>query len=172
MTTPIQTPAHLQATIDELGIQARLINDIGPTPTVPAAAEALGVEAEQIIKTLLFLIELPGAAERTIQPVVVISNGESRVDKRPLADFFGVGKKRVKLASAETVIELLGYPAGGVPPIGHRTKLPVIVDAAVLATAERTNKPLYAGGGDDRTMMEIRVEELQAVTQGIVMAVS
>ena len=83
-----------------------------------------------------------------------------------------MGKKRVKLASAETVIELLGYPAGGVPPIGHRTKLPVIVDASVLATAERTGKPLYGGGGDDHTMMEIRVEELQAVTQGIVMAVS
>ena len=94
------------------------------------------------------------------------------MNKRPLADFYGVGKKRVKLASAETVIELLGYPAGGVPPIGHRTKLPVILDAAVLATAERTGKPLYGGGGDDHTMMEIRVEDLQAVTQGIVMEVS
>ena len=130
------------------------------------------MEPEQIIKTLLFLIEQPGEPERFVQPVVVISNGESRVDKRPLADLYDVGKKRVKLASAETVIELLGYPAGGVPPIGHRTKLPVILDAAVLATAERTGKPFYGGGGDDRTMMEIGVKELQAVTQGLVLAVS
>jgi prolyl-tRNA editing enzyme YbaK/EbsC (Cys-tRNA(Pro) deacylase) len=172
MMTPILTPADLQATICELNIQARLISDIGATPTVPAAAEALGVEPDQIIKTLLFLIEQPGDPERIIQPVVVISNGESRVDTRPLADHFGVGKKRVKLAPTEVVIDLLGYPAGGVPPIGHRTKLPVILDASILATAGGSGKPLYGGGGDDRTMMEIDVEELQAVTRGLVMSVS
>jgi len=172
MTNPVLTPANLQESIEELGLQARLISDIGATPTVPAAAEALGVETDQIIKTLLFLIEQPGEPERNIQPVVVISNGESRVDKGPLADHFGVGKKRVKLAPAEVVLELLGYPAGGVPPIGHRTKLPVIMDASILATAQRTGKPFYGGGGDDRTMMEIRVEELREITQGLVMPVS
>ncbi len=172
MTTALLTPADLQTLINEQGLQARLISDIGDTPTVPAAAEALGVETEQIIKTLLFLIERPGEPERIAKPVVVISNGESRVDKRSLADHFGVGKKRVKLAPAEVVLDLLGYPAGGVPPIGHRTKLPVILDASILDTAEHTGKPLYGGGGDDRTMMEIGVEELQKITQGLVMPIS
>ncbi len=172
MATAPLTPADLQAIINEQGLQARLISDIGDTPTVPAAAEALGVEKEQIIKTLLFLIERPGGPERTVEPVVVISNGESRVDKRSLADHFGVGKKRVKLAPAAVVLDLLGYPAGGVPPIGHGTRLAVIIDASVRDTAQRTGRPLYGGGGDERTMMEIGVEELQEVTQGLVVSVS
>lgn len=161
-------PADLTRFIAEESIQARLIADIGDTPTVPAAAAALGVRAEQIIKTLLFLIETPDAPEGT--PVVAISNGESRVEKRPLADRYGVGKKRVKLASPGVVLELLGYPAGGVPPFGHRTPLPVLLDRAIVDFGE--DALVYGGGGDDRTMLELTVGELLRVTQPEVLALS
>lgn len=166
----VRTPADLQAFIDEQGISARLVSELGETPTVLAAAAALGVESDQIIKTLLFLIERPGAAERA--PVVVISNGEAHVDKALIAAHFGVGKKRVNLAPAPTVLDLLGYPAGGVPPFGHRTRLPVIVDAAVVALEERFGGVIYGGGGDDRTMMELTVTELLRVTTPLILAVN
>ena len=168
--TYMQTPANLQEFIVEQGIGARLVTELGETPTVPAAAAALGVESDQIIKTLLFLIERPGAVER--EPVVVISNGEARVDKTLLAAHFGVGKKRVNLAPAPVVLDLLGYPAGGVPPFGHRTRLPMIVDAALLALEERFGGVIYGGGGDDRTMMELTVGELLRVTAPVILAVS
>lgn len=166
------TPQDLQQFLDQAGIQAELINDIGDTPTVPAAAAALGVVPDQIVKTLLFLVEQPGTENGEPQPVVVISNGESRVDKRPLADHFNVGKKRVKLAPAEVVLELLGYPAGGVPPFGHRTALPVILDASVVATGAEHAGIIFGGGGDDRTMMRLTVDELRRVVQPHIMAVS
>ena len=161
---PPQTPADLQAYIDQHAIRARLLDGIGGTPTVPAAAAALGVKTAQIIKTLLFLIERVNESDRSVQPVVVISNGESRVDKRPLADHFGVGKKRVKLAPADVVLDLLGYPAGGVPPFGHRTKVPALIDAELLA-AQPEHKALYGGGGDEGTMLEITLAELLRVVQ-------
>ncbi len=166
----LQTPANLQAFITEQNISARLVAELGETPTVPAAAAALGVESDQIIKTLLFLIEKPGAAQRT--PVIVISNGESRVDKALLAAHFGVGKKRVSLAPASVVIDLLGYPAGGVPPFGHHTRLPVIVDAAILTLEERFGGVIFGGGGDDRTMMELTVAELLRVTTPVILALN
>lgn len=166
------TPIDLQAYMDMHEIDARLIDDIGATPTVPAAAAALGVSAEQIIKTLLFLVELTSEPGRPVRPVVVISNGESRVDKRALADHFGVGKKRVKLAPADVVLALLGYPAGGVPPFGHHTPLPVILDETVLAAVNGRGDFVYAGGGDDRTMMELTPDELQRVLQPLILAVS
>ena len=165
------TRVDLQAYMERHDINARLIDDIGDTPTVLAAAAALGVEADQILKTLLFLVEQTNAAGRPVQPLVVISNGESRVDKRPLADHFGVGKKRVRLAPADVVLELLGYPAGGVPPVGHRNQFPVILDSAVVAIAAGGDR-LFAGGGDDRTMMELTLGELQRVMQPLVLAVS
>ena len=164
------TPDDLQAYIAQHGIAASLVRDLGDTPTVPAAAAVLGVETDQIIKTLLFLIEQPDAASPV--PVVVISNGERRVDKRKLADRFGVGKKRVSLAAAETVLETLGYPAGGVPPFGHATAVPVLVDASVMGLETRYDGVIFGGGGDDRTMMRLTVAELLRVTGAEVVEVS
>ena len=162
----VHGPGDLQAYIDEQGIAAELIGGLGDTPTVPAAAAALGVESEQIIKTLLFLVDRPDAARN---PVVVISYGEKRVDKGLLAERWGVGKKRVTLAPADVVLDQLGYAAGGVPPFGHRTALPVMVDAGILDLRERYGGTIYAGGGDDRTMMKLTVDELLRVTGGEVL---
>lgn len=169
MTATFRTAADLQRFIDAHAIQAELLPDIGHTPTVPAAAQALGVEPDQIVKTLLFLVEHPEAG---VTPVVVISHGERRVDKGLLAARFAVSKKRVTLAPADVVLATLGYPAGGVPPFGHLTPLPVIVDASVNALDTRHGGVIYGGGGDDRTMMRLTVAELLRVTEAVVLAVS
>ena len=170
--SPLQ-PDDLQRFVATHAIAAILIDGIGDTPTVPAAAAALGVEPDQIIKTLLFLIQRRTATGEIIDdPVVVISNGQQRVDKGLLAAHFGVGKKKVSLAPAGVVLELLGYPAGGVPPYGHRTRLPVLVDAAILTLRARCAGVIYGGGGDERTMMRLTVDELLRVTQGEVVVVS
>lgn len=167
-----RTPNDLQAYLNARQIPAQLIGELGDTPTVPAAAAALGVESDQIVKTLLFLVEMPGEPTAPPQPVVVISHGERRVDKKRLADYWGVGAKRVKLASAELVLELIGYPAGGVPPLGHKTPLPVILDASVLAASERFGGIIYGGGGDDRTMLKVSLADLLKEIQPTIVAVS
>ena len=94
------------------------------------------------------------------ETVVVISHGERRIDKSLLAAAFGVGKKRVTLAPAALVLEVVGYAVGGVPPVGHRIPLPVLLDQSVLAAAERYSGALYGGGGDDRTMVRITLADL------------
>lgn len=170
---PALRPDDLRRFVATHAIVATLIDGIGATPTVPAAAAALGVEPDQIIKTLLFLVERRTAAgERRDDAVVVISNGQQRVDKALLAAHFGVGKKKVNLAPAGVVLDLLGYPAGGVPPYGHRTRLPVLVDASILALRVQHEGIIYGGGGDEHTMMRLTVDELLRVTQGAVLAVS
>ena len=169
------TPADLQRYIDERAIVARLIHEMGHTPTVPAAAAALGVDPEQIIKTLLFLLQPQDEAaggNGSDNAVVVISHGERRVQAKLLAAHLGVSKRRVKLAPAETVLALLGYPAGGVPPLGHRCALPVLLDASVAEAASRFEGVVYGGGGDDRTMMRIELAELVRILQPAVVAVS
>jgi len=128
-------------------IDARLITDIGDTPTVPTAARALGVSVDQILKTLLFYA---GG-----KPVVVISHGVEPVPARALADHFGVGKRQIKLARPEQVLAETGYPVGGVPPIGHRTPHPTLMAQSLL-----DYDMVYGGGGDDKTMLRITVAEL------------
>lgn len=172
MTDATLTPADLQAYIDRSHIDARLITGIGDTPTVPTAAAALGVERDQIVKSLLFLLDLPHTPKDAPQALLVISHGERRVDKKMLAPHFGVSAKRVRLALPETVIEVLGYVAGGVPPFGHRREVPVLVDASVLTLRERFGGRVYAGGGDECTVTELTVDELLRVTRPQIAAVS
>ena len=163
------TPNELQKFITEHGIEAKLHIDLGDTLTVPAAAAVLGVAPEQIVKTLVFTVERSG---QPAQAVVVISHGEKRVDRGKLAEHFAVAKGRINFAPAELVLELIGYPAGGVPPFGHLTALPILVDASIIGLEERFGGQIFGGGGDHRTMMELRVEELLRVTQPTILAVS
>jgi prolyl-tRNA editing enzyme YbaK/EbsC (Cys-tRNA(Pro) deacylase) len=158
------TPDDLQAYIAAQGITARLVRDLGDTSTVPLAAAALGVETERIIKSLLLLVRLPGRRGDP-QPVLVISNGERRVDYRAIGAHFGVSRKKVEFASAALVLSLCGYPAGGVPPFGHRTPVPVLLDVSVLGLRGGDAAMVYGGGGDDSTMLEITVGELRRVVQ-------
>jgi len=158
------TPDDLGAYIAAQGIDAQLVPGLGDTRTVPLAAEALGVASDQIIKSLLFLVRLPERADDP-QPVLVIVGGERLVDYRALAAHFGVSRKRVRMASADAVLAILGYPAGGVPPFGHRTTVPAIVDAALLEGHVPAGRTLYGGGGDEGTMLRITLAELLRVVQ-------
>ena len=150
MTDPL-TPTDLAAYIAAHGIAAEIVPMAVETPTVPAAAAALGVEPGQIIKSLLFLVR--------DRPVLVIASGETKVDRGVVAGRYGVGKKQVKLADAATVLQLTGYPAGGVPPFGHPQPLPTLLDRAVAAW-----EVVYGGGGDDHTLLRIAPGELARVT--------
>ena len=141
------TPADLARTIEQRGIDARLITDIGDTPTVPTAAAALGVSVDEILKTLLFYVKG--------EPWVIISHGVEPVPARVLADHFGVGKRQIKLARPEQVLAETGFPVGGVPPICHRNPNPVIMARSIL-----DYEIVFGGGGDDHTMLRIPVSEL------------
>ena len=159
------TPDDLAIYIACHAPNARLLRDLGETPTVPAAAAALGVAPDQIIKTLLFTIRgAAHAAEANADAppplVVVISHGERRIERALLAAYMGVGKKAVSLAPAPLVLEHTGYAVGGVPPFGHATPLPVLLDAAVVDAAARFGGSLYGGGGDDHTMLQLTFDDL------------
>ena len=166
MTKPY-THTELQTHLNDHQIDAELIRDIGETPTVATAAEALNVQPEQVLKTLMLNIQPSRSEEedRSDLPtqIVVVSYGEQRISKKKLAQHFGVGRKRVRMASAEQVLEQLGYEVGGVPPLGHKHDVPIYLDASIPAL--QSNELVYAGGGDDTTMMRIHIQELIRVIQ-------
>jgi prolyl-tRNA editing enzyme YbaK/EbsC (Cys-tRNA(Pro) deacylase) len=153
------TTKDLQAFIDEHQIAAEIVTPPFPTPTVPDAAEAMGVHPDAIIKSVLFII-------RRTEPLLVIANGEGRIDQRIIADQFEVGKKQVRIATPEQVEHWTGYPAGGVPPFGHVRPLRTWIDPAVLE-----QEVVYGGGGDEETLMRIETAGLVATTDGEVVPV-
>ena len=159
MTLPRQArdalgPEDVLAFARERGVEAELVAPGVPMPTVPLAAAAVGVRDEQILKSLVF-------SDRTGALVLVIACGTAKVDRARLADAAGLDRPR--LADAATVLAATGYPAGGVPPVGHRTRLPVVMDrrAAALAVA-------YGGGGTEETLLRIRPADILRLSGGTV----
>ncbi len=141
----------LQVFLEEHGIRGEIIHLEVPTPTVETAAQAVGARNEQIVKTLLFLIN--------DQPLAAIATGTTPIDRRAIAARYQVGRKRVKLASPETVLAITGYPAGAVPPFGHRTPLPTLIDPRVLTLSE-----VYAGGGEENALMRLDPQDIVKTT--------
>ena len=150
MVGEVMDAGDLARFVREAGIAAEVARLAVETPTVAAAAVAVGAGVEQIVKSLLFLV----AGE----PVLVIANGETRVDYKQLAVHLGVSRRRVKLADAAQVRAILGYEVGAVPPFGHKTPVRTVVEAGVLMQAE-----IWAGGGSIDTLVLLRVAELRRV---------
>jgi len=151
------TSTDLQAFIDQQGIQAEILLMSQDTPTVPDAARALGVREEQIIKSLVFLVTQ--SPQGDAQPVLVIANGTGRVDDRRVAQHFGVGRKKVRLANAEQALAITGYVVGAMPPFGHKSRLRTLVDPGVMAQRE-----IFGGGGEVNAMLRLTPAELLRVT--------
>ncbi|HUF39690.1 MAG TPA: YbaK/EbsC family protein [Anaerolineales bacterium] len=145
------TSSDLAAFIRENGIRAEIVRPDAPTPTVEAAAAAVGTTPERIIKSVLFLVR--------DHPVLAIAGGLEPVDERAIAARFEVGRRQVKLAGAADVERVTGYPVGGVPPFGHPQPVSTLIDPAVLA-----QPVVYGGGGDHKTLIRLSPEEIRRVT--------
>lgn len=132
--------SDLQAFLQTHQIPGEILRLDVPTPTVAAAADAVGTHPGQIIKSILFLVDG--------DPVLTVTCGEERVDSRSVAAHRSVGRKRVKLADPKTVLEICGYEVGAMPPFGHLQPLPTLVDPSVLAQEE-----VYGGGGAENALL-------------------
>ncbi|MBW8058110.1 MAG: YbaK/EbsC family protein [candidate division NC10 bacterium] len=141
----------------ERGIAGEIIRPGAPTPTVEAAAVALGVSLEEVVKSLLFLVDR--------HPYLVIVRGTARVNTKKLLK--GVGGKKARIATREEVERITGFPVGGTPPFAHREALPVLIDRAVLSMEE-----VYAGGGSTDVMLRIRAADLLSASGGRVVDVA
>jgi Cys-tRNA(Pro) deacylase len=149
-------PPHLQEFMRVNDIPGELLHLEVPTPTVEAAAAAVGTEPENIVKSLLFF-----AGE---DYVLAITSGPTHIERRSIAAHFKVGRKKVKLADPQTVLKETGYQVGAMPPFGHINPLPTLIDQRVLEKDQ-----IYAGGGSEQTLLRIAPKIILTVTQAQVL---
>ena len=146
------TSIDLQVFMDQREIPGQILTLDAPTPTVEAAAQALGVSSRQIVKSVLFTVSGEG--------VLTISCGDQLVERRVIASLYEVGRKRVKLAPPEVVLDLTGFAVGTVPPFGHRTPLRTLLDPQVLTFDE-----IFAGGGTHHALVRLNPQDIADITQ-------
>ncbi|MDQ1250639.1 MAG: hypothetical protein QG597_5018 [Actinomycetota bacterium] len=119
--------------------------------TAKEAADALGVEVDQIANSLVFL----GDGE----PVLVVSSGGHRVDTMQLAAILEVNE--VAKATADQVRKATGFVIGGVAPVGLTHPIRTIVDIAL----SRYNE-VWAAAGHSHWVFPTTYDELLRLTAG------
>ena len=123
-----------------LDVEVQVLPD--STRTAAEAAAACGCEVGQIVKSLVFVVDA--------QPTMVLCAGDRRVtaiDGKP--------------ADADAVRAATGFAIGGVPPLGHDTDLPTIVDESL-----RRFDRVWCAAGTPHAVFETGVEELIAAIPG------
>ncbi len=125
--------------------------------TAQMAADALSkhlnmpVPVGAIVKSLVFLADG--------RPVLVLVAGDRRGDAEKLKA--ATGASEIKMAGGEAVRAATGFAIGGVPPVGHRDGLPVLVDRS-LSRFEM----VYAAAGHPNAVFPIPFARLVEAAQG------
>jgi prolyl-tRNA editing enzyme YbaK/EbsC (Cys-tRNA(Pro) deacylase) len=127
-------------------LDVRVMDD--STHTAAEAAAAVGAPVEAIVKSLVLIA---GDA-----PLLGLVSGPNRVDTDVLSAELGVP---VRMAKAREAKDASGYSIGGVPPFGHPTPLPTILDASLMAL-----DVVWAAAGSARAVFPIAPGRLVELT--------
>lgn len=121
------------------------------------AAQALGVEPERVFKTLVATVD------RALTVGVVPVTGQ--LDLKALAG--AVGGKKARMADPAAAQRATGYVVGGISPLGHRSRLPLVVDASA-----ETFATVLVSGGRRGLEIELAPSDLIALTTATVAAIT
>lgn len=141
-----ETPATRAAR--RAGVDFRLheyTHDPGADSYALEAAEALGLDAARVFKTLV--VDRDGTLT-----VCIVPAGDT-LDLRSLG-------KRAAMASTDRAEKVTGYVAGGISPLGQRRPLPTLVDESAA-----TFETVYVSAGRRGLEIELAPADLVVLTR-------
>ncbi len=151
-TTLPASGQRVQATLDALGINSRVIELTVAARTSQQAADALGVQVGCIAKSLVF------RASRSSRAVLVIAAGDRRIDEERVGEVLG---EPIERAAPEFVREHSGFAIGGVAPVGHPAPLVTFIDSSL-----RRFETVWAAGGTPHHVFPIAPADLVIASGG------
>jgi prolyl-tRNA editing enzyme YbaK/EbsC (Cys-tRNA(Pro) deacylase) len=136
------TAQRVQGRLQELGLDAEVRELSDSTRTAQEAADAVGADVGQIVKSLVFM--------DGDQPVLCLCAGDRRVDTAKLGE-------DVRQARGNEVREATGFAIGGVPPLGHERPVHTVIDASL-----RRFETVWCAGGTPHAVFPVETEALIA----------
>jgi Cys-tRNA(Pro)/Cys-tRNA(Cys) deacylase len=121
------------------------------------AAEVLGLDPDQVLKTLV--------AEVDRDLVVAVVPVSHRLDLKALAA--AVGGKRATMADSAVVERATGYVVGGISPLGQKRPHPTVLDDTAL-----THDRVYVSGGRRGLDLGVAPSDVVLLTSATVAAIS
>ena len=148
--------ANVQRVVDAaaaLGLEVSPRTFPDGTRTAQEAADAVGVELGQIVKSLIFGVDG--------EIVLAYVSGANQLDETKLAE--AAGGVMCQRVDADVVRSATGFPIGGVPPFGHATPLRIFIDPDLLQYRE-----VWAAAGTWHDVFGIEPHKLVEASGGAV----
>jgi prolyl-tRNA editing enzyme YbaK/EbsC (Cys-tRNA(Pro) deacylase) len=143
---------RVQRALQEKGLSLQVVELPDSTRTAVEAAQAIGCQVGQIVKSLVF------RTTESEQPVLVLASGANRVDEKRITALLS---EPITRADAGFVRERTGFAIGGVPPMGHVEAMPTFIDQDFLQYAE-----LWAAAGTPHAVFRLTPDDLIRITAG------
>ncbi len=147
----------IQDALNAHGLQCQVLELKQTTRSARDAAEAVGCEVGQIVKSLVF------KGKVSQKPVLVVASGSNRVNEKRLA---GLIAEPVKMPDADFVRQKTGFVIGGVPPLGHAQPLETYIDEDLFKYEE-----IWAAAGTPHALFKLTPTELETITGGLVVKI-
>jgi Cys-tRNA(Pro)/Cys-tRNA(Cys) deacylase len=116
------------------------------------AAGALGLDAARVFKTLVAVVD--GTLTVGVVPVT------GQLDLKALAA--SVGGKKARMADPAAARRATGYVLGGISPLGHRSRIPVVIDASA-----ENFETVYCSAGRRGLEVELAPADLVRLTEAV-----
>ena len=151
-----QVHRNVQRVIDAaaaLGMNIETVQFPEGTRTAQDAAQAIGVQVGQIVKSLIFAVDG--------EVVLAYVSGSNQLDEGKLAT--AAGGVKCSRVDADVVRNATGFPIGGVPPFGHASALRIFIDPDLLQYDQ-----VWAAAGTWHDVFAIDPQALVTASQGMV----
>lgn len=127
-----------------------LVVETGEARTAQMAADELGVDLDQIAKSIIFRGETSGSA------ILFITAGGNQVDQAKAAALAGesLGKADAALIRAQT-----GFAIGGVAPVGHLAPIRAFLDPRL-----HDFSLVWAAAGTPRHVFSVAPTDLERIS--------
>jgi Cys-tRNA(Pro) deacylase len=149
MTTWPEPVERVSQVLRAAAVDSRVEEFAGGTPTARAAAEAVGCDLSQIVKSLVFVCD--GAYVLALVP------GDRRADEDAIAQ--ALGAREVRVAKPDEVVHATGFEPGGVAPFPQRAVTRTLLDRGLLG-----HPVLWIGAGSESHMASLPPTDLQRLS--------
>ena len=149
----------VQQALNQARLECTVVELPSSTRTASEAAQAIGCNVSQIVKSLIF------KTKHTSKPVLVLVSGPNRVDEGQIEAYAG---EPIVKADASFAREVTGFAIGGIPPIGHKTMIEMIyIDAALMGL-----DTVWAAAGTPNAVFCIKSKDLALISNAKIVSVS
>jgi Cys-tRNA(Pro)/Cys-tRNA(Cys) deacylase len=140
--------------LEESGADFQL-HDHPVVTTIDEANEKVPHLTQNLLKTIVFKI-------KEADWILAAVNGCDRIHYKKLADAVGVKRTQLRSIAPDQVESELGFELGGVGPFAVRKDIRVVFDASLEGLGA-----VFCGSGRNTRTVEIDVDDLAALTNGI-----